>query len=57
MLGLADGWVAAAYLLCIASSVLCIIYGAITWNKGGPIEPTEEDRKWAEGERKVEEEL
>lgn len=42
MLGIEDGWVVGAYLLCILSSVLCVIYGAVTWNQGdGPV--TQED--------------
>lgn len=35
MPGIADGWVSAAYILTIASALLCVIYGAINWNKGG----------------------
>lgn len=56
MLGFADGWVAAAYILCILSTLLCVVYGALNWNRGD--EPvTSEDRKWARSEEKVEEEL
>ena len=32
MLGFGDIWVAAAYLLCILSSLLCVIYGLKHWN-------------------------
>ena len=56
MLGLTDGWVAAAYLLCLLSSLLCVIYGALNWNKGDET-PTDEDRQWAEQENKIGEEL
>lgn len=31
MLGFADGWVTAAYYLCLASTFLCIIYGIAKW--------------------------
>jgi hypothetical protein len=56
ILGIEDGYVLAAYLLCIGSAVLCVLYGLITWNKGQ--EPVEkEDFEWAAEERKVEEEL
>ncbi len=57
MLGFEDGWVAAAYILCIASSLLCVVYGAINWNRGGNDEPTATDAKWAKEEDKLEEEL
>lgn len=50
MLGIEDGWVVAAYLLCILSTVLCVIYGLVTWNKGD--EPvTQEDVDWAKKEK------
>ena len=56
VLGIEDGYVLAAYLLCIASSALCVVYGLITWNKGE--EPvTKTDVEWAAEEKKVEEEL
>jgi hypothetical protein len=57
MLGMADGWVAAAYWLCIASTVLCILYGAIKWNTGAEPLSEEEDRRWATDEEKIEDEL
>ncbi len=42
MLGIEDGWVVWACLLCILSSILCVIYGAFIWNRGD--EPaTQED--------------
>jgi hypothetical protein len=56
MLGLGDGMVAAAYWLCLASSALCIIYGALKWNSGGD-DVDEDDRHWAEEEKKIEQEL
>ena len=56
MLGFADGWVAAVYILCLLSSLLCIVYGAANWNKGGE-EVSAEDKQWAEEESKIEEEL
>ena len=56
MLGIADGAVALAYWLCIGSTVLCVIYGLITWNMGQE-EARDEDVRWAKEEEKVEEEL
>ena len=56
MFGIEDFWVSLAYLLCIGSAVLCVIYGLITWNSGAEeIKP--EDVKWVAEEKKVEEEL
>ena len=58
MLGIADGWVVLAYVLCIISAVLCLVWGIIKWNVDDPIpEPDEEIRHWAEEEDRVEEEL
>ena len=56
MLGLDHAGVWMAYLLCILSAALCVVYGAINWNRGD--EPTKpEDVTWAQEEKKVEEEL
>ena len=56
LLGIEDTSVSLVYLLCIASAVLCVVYGVLNWNKGD--EPVkEEDVKWAAEEKKVEEEL
>ena len=56
MLGIESKGILVVYLLCIASSVLCVVYGLLTWNRGeetvGP-----DDVKWAAEESKVEEEL
>jgi hypothetical protein len=50
VLGIADPWVAAAYLLAIASALLCLVYGIVNWNRGD--EPTrEEDVLWAKEEK------
>ena len=57
MFGIEDFWVSLAYLLCILSSILCVIYGAITWNKGDSGEVTDEDKKWAKEEDQLEETL
>ncbi len=35
VLGIPDFWIWSAFLLCIASALLCIIYGLINWNRGG----------------------
>jgi hypothetical protein len=56
MLGIEDNWVALAYILCILSALLCVVYGAINWNKGTE-RVDNEDIRWAQEEKKVEEEL
>jgi hypothetical protein len=56
MLGIEDIWVWLAYLLCILSTVLCVVYGAIHWNRGD--EPVEiADVRWAVQEEKAEEQI
>lgn len=34
MWGIQDGWILAAYLLCIGSALLCVVYGVVNWNRG-----------------------
>ncbi|HOL88939.1 MAG TPA: hypothetical protein PK054_06075 [Anaerohalosphaeraceae bacterium] len=56
MLGIEDKGVLLAYLLCIGSSILCVLYGLFARNKGDePVKP--EDLKWVSEEKKVEENL
>ena len=56
MLGIEDGWISAAYVLCLVSSLCCVVFGAINWNRGDePIEP--DDAKWVQDEKKISEEL
>ena len=45
-----------AYLLCILSALLCVVYGLLNWNKGRE-EVGVEDRVWLEEEKKLEKEL
>ena len=55
MLGIEDGWVVAAYLLCLGSTALCVIYGALTWNRGEE-QVKKEDIDWAKEEKEEAEE-
>jgi len=56
MLGIEDPWVWSAYLLCLLSSLLCVIYGALTWHRGDePVEPA--DQTWQQHEQQVEDEI
>lgn len=52
MIGLADPWIAAAYILVIASALLCVVYGAMNWNKGAESED-QESSKWKEDEIEI----
>jgi len=56
MLGIDDTFVWLAYVLCILSALLCVVYGLVNWNRGE--EPIErEDVDWAAREKRIEEEL
>lgn len=59
LLGIEDKYVAAAYILCVASAILCVIYGLVMWNRGGEEAQGQqaEDVRWAKEEKKVEEKL
>lgn len=53
MLGIEDKGVVAAYVLCIVSACLCVVYGLLNWNRGDEsVEP--DDVKWVAEEKKVE---
>lgn len=56
MLGIEDKYVALAYLLCLLSTLTCVIYGILAWNRGSE-QPRKEDISWAHEEKKVEDEL
>ena len=56
MLGIEDKWVALAYVLCLGSTGLCVLYGLATRNRGEEA-PEPSDLQWAEKEQKVQEEL
>ncbi len=57
MLGIDDPWIWGVYLLCIFSALLCLVYGAINWNKGGEQEASEikEEEAWEEREEEMQE--
>ena len=57
MFGLEDFWIGLVYLLCILSTILCVVYGAILWNKNGDVVPTQEEVEWAKEEDKIDEEM
>lgn len=59
MFGLGDFSIVAVYLLCVLSTLLCIIYGILNWNKGG--EPNAKEIKkevdWDKKELEINEDL
>ena len=59
MLGLGDIWVFLIFLLTFLSTILCIVYGIIYWNKNGEVSPIEtaEERKWDKEEKEIEDKL
>lgn len=59
MLGIPDLSISLAYILCVASALLCLVYGIIMWNKGGGDEEEEiaEEAKWQEKENLIDEKL
>ncbi len=53
MLGIDGTFVWLAYVLCLASAVLCVVYGWINWNKGDePVRP--DDLQWSAHEKEAE---
>jgi hypothetical protein len=58
MLGIKDPIILLAFLLCLISTVICVVYGAMKWNADGDeAESTDKDRQWDEEEKKIKEEL
>lgn len=53
MLGIKDPWIWAAYVLCILSTLMCVVYGIIYWNKGDDSMPKKEDKVWAKEEDEI----
>lgn len=59
MLGINDPWIWSAYLLCIISAAICVVYGIMNWNKGAEHEKEDikEEQAWEEEEEEIEEAL
>ena len=55
VIGIPDPWIWLAYLLCLASTVLCVIYAAVRGRRQES-EPTQADVAWAKREKEAEEE-
>jgi hypothetical protein len=58
-LGIPDPGIWIAYILIFLLALVCVVYGALNWNKEGDIsaEEAEEERIWAKEEIEIEEEL
>jgi hypothetical protein len=46
-----------AFLLTIISTLLCVYYGAVNWNKGSEDSTNKKAKQWAKLEDKIEEKL
>jgi len=59
MLGLGDFWVSLVFVLCLGSVLLCVVYGAVKWNKDGEPSKKElaEEKRWDREEKKIEKKL
>lgn len=59
MLGFKDFWIFLVYILCIASTLLCVVYGVLNWNKGKQEEDDQikEETEWEKGEEELQKEL
>lgn len=51
--GIPDLTILAAYLLCILSALICLVYGLYNWNRGGETEAAQmnEEAEWEKNER------
>ena len=54
-----DASVSLAYILLIASTILCVVYGILFWKKGGNVSQEEagEEEVWDKEEKEIEDEL
>ena len=58
MLGMGDFSIFLVYVLCILSTLACVIYGIINWNKGeDKPEDIDADMKWEKSEQDISEKL
>ena len=59
MFGILSFAICSVYLLCILSTVACLIYGVINWNKGGTdeIQDLKKSKEWQKEEEEIKENL
>ena len=53
----ADLGISFAFWLIIASTLLCVWYGAVNWNKGAEEVVDSEAKRWANTEDRIDEDL
>lgn len=48
MLGIPDPWIWSAFILCILSTLACVGYGLLNWNRGAENEQAQiaEEKNW-----------
>lgn len=58
VLGIPDPWIWSVFILCFLSTILCVVYGLVNWNKGGNDEDKQitEEKTWEEKEEEIEKE-
>ena len=56
MLGFGDVWVFLAFILCILSMIICVIYGAVNWNED-IVHDEVDTEKWMKEEIEIEKSL
>lgn len=56
MIGISDIYVALAYILCIASTILCIVYSIMKRNETDE-STSEKDIQWEKSDKQIEETL
>lgn len=59
MLGIDSAGVSSAYVLLFLSAFVCVVYGAVNWNKGAEDEASEieEELRWEEKEKDINKDL
>ncbi len=59
VLGIPDFWIWLVFLLCIASALACVIYGAVNWNKGNGENGNQIEKvaHWQEEEEEIKQKL
>ena len=59
MFGLGDFWVSSVFVFMFLSMILCVVYGAMNWNKDGEDDEIlqKEEKKWDKDEKEMEEKL
>lgn len=59
VLGIPDGWIWVAYILCIISAIICVVYGIANWNKGAENETAQvqEEKEWEKAETQIDDNM